>query len=218
MQITDETKARKSKIAVYYYLFDLLYLDGRDVTQLALTDRKALLKNAISFKGPLQFSAHRKEKGESFYKEACRQKWEGLIAKRADSVYVHSRSRDWLKFKCENQQEFVIGGWTDPKGSRIGFGALLIGYYDEGNLRYAGMVGTGYDTATLRRLQERFSSLERDSPAFEKNSLPRQHVHWVSPKLVAQVGFTEWTGDGKLRHPRFLGLRRDKNPKMVVRE
>jgi bifunctional non-homologous end joining protein LigD len=218
MKLTDPEEARKSRIAVYHYLFDLLFLEGYDTTRLPLRHRKMLLRKAIKFNGPLRFSAHRTEKGEKFYKEACKAGLEGLIAKNADSEYVHSRSRDWLKFKCVNEQEIVIGGYTDPKGSRIGFGALLVGYYKGKLLKYAGMVGTGYDDKLLRDLGKKLRKIEKDDPPFSKDSLPKKNVHWVKPKLIEQVGFTEWTGAGKLRHPRFKGLRPDKKPKDVVRE
>jgi ATP-dependent DNA ligase len=152
--------------------------------------------------------------------EACIKGWEGIIAKRADSPYRPGRTRDWLKFKCQNAQEFVIGGYTDPRGSRTGFGALLLGYYDtDGKLRYAGKVGIGFDRRTLTSLHAALAADERPEPPFEPvRGLPRSGVHWVEPWLVAQVGFTEWTADGQLRHPRFQGLRRDKDPADVVRE
>jgi bifunctional non-homologous end joining protein LigD len=133
-------------------------------------------------------------------------------------VYVSKRARDWLKFKCSNEQEFVIGGYTEPQGSRIVFGALLLGYYQGGKLVYAGKVGTGFDRATLHRLGANLAKLRTKSSPFDGDGLPRVRVHWVRPKLVAQIAFTEWTGDGKLRHPRFLGLRHDKRPEEVVRE
>ena len=218
MKITDPEEARKSRIAIYHYLFDLLFLDGHDTTRLPLRDRKKLLRKVIKFTGPLRFSAHRSEEGEKFYKEACKAGLEGLIAKNAEGEYVHSRSRDWLKFKCVNEQEVVIGGYTDPKGSRVGFGALLVGYYKGKRLKYAGMVGTGYDDELLRDLGKKLRKIEKGDPPFSKDSLPKKNVHWVKPKLVGQVGFTEWTGAGKLRHPRFKGLRRDKKPKDVIRE
>lgn len=172
----------------------------------------------FSYERPLRFTAHRNREGESYYQNACRKGWEGVIAKRANSQYAHSRSKDWLKFKCSNQQEFVIGGYTDPKGERIGFGALLIGYYEDKELSFAGKVGTGFDDQTLRSMSKKLSSLERKSSPFASEDISNKGIHWVSPKLVAQVGFTEWTDDGKLRHPRFIGLRRDKNPREVVRE
>jgi bifunctional non-homologous end joining protein LigD len=218
MKITDPKKARKSRIAIYHYLFDLLFFDGYDTTRLPLRHRKALLRKALKFQQPLRFSVHRAEDGETFHKEACKAGLEGLIAKNAESEYVHNRSRDWLKFKCVNEQEFVIGGYTDPQGSRVGFGALLVGYYKGKQLKYAGMVGTGYDDKLLRDLGKKLHRIEKDHPPFSKDSLPKKNVHWVKPRLIGHVGFTEWTGDGKLRHPRFKGLRRDRKPKDVVRE
>lgn len=218
MHLRDSEEIRSSNVAVYFYLFDVLNVEGYDVTGIELRYRKAILKGLFTFNSPLRFTAHRNKEGEKYFEEACRKKWEGLIAKDASSHYVHKRSKDWLKFKCGNQQEFVIGGYTDPEGQRIGFGALLIGYYDRGRLRYAGKVGTGYDDDMLRRLSKRFAQSERESPAFDDGDLPRKHAHWLTPKLVAEVGFTQWTDDGKLRHPRFLGLRRDKRTKDVVKE
>lgn len=219
LKITDPEKARRSGVAVSFYLFDVLHLQGHDTTELYLRDRKRLLKQALDFENPLRFSTHRNSEGEAYLEEACRKGWEGLIAKRADSTYVHGRSKDWLKFKCVARQELVIGGWTDPQGERIGLGALLVGYYEDGELRYAGKVGTGYDQETLRDLSDRLSSIERKTPPFaDPDGISKKGVHWVSPKLVAEVGFTEWTSDGKLRHPRFVGLRKDKDPEDVVRE
>ncbi|HEX6511774.1 MAG TPA: non-homologous end-joining DNA ligase [Chloroflexota bacterium] len=209
--------AKASDIEVIYYLFDLPRLDGRPLTGQPLRERKRLLREAFQFRDPLRFTEHREAEGEAMFVEACRQGWEGLIAKRADSPYVSKRSTDWLKFKCSAQQELVVGGFTDPQRSRVGFGALLLGYYQDGRLRYAGKVGTGYDTRTLLDLRERLGRLEIDRPAFAE-PVRERGAHWVRPELVAEVAFTEWTGDGKLRHPRFLGLRRDKPPQEVVRE
>jgi bifunctional non-homologous end joining protein LigD len=219
MQIKNAEEARRSHIRVYYYLFDILYLDGYDATRVPLKERKALLRGALRFKDPLRFTVHRNSEGEAYLREACRKGWEGLIAKRAHSPYVQSRSTNWLKFKCVQQQEFVIGGYTDPQRSRIGFGALMIGYYDNGRLRYAGKVGTGYSEQTLRDLGNKLESLKQISPPFASpGEIRERRVHWVEPKLVAEVGFTEWTEDGRLRHPRYLGLRTDKKPEEVVRE
>lgn len=217
-QIKSAKEARNSGVAVYYYLFDVLHADGYDVTKAPLVERKKILKRLLSFKDPLRFTQHRNKEGEKYHKEACRKGWEGVIAKRGDSSYVHSRSTDWLKFKCVNEQEFVIGGFTEPEGSRVGFGALLIGYYKNGDLRYAGKVGTGYDDKTLEKLRKRMDKLEQDDPPFDEEVHERKKVHFIKPELVGQFGFTEWTEDGKLRHPRFLGLRRDKDPKKVHRE
>jgi DNA ligase D-like protein (predicted ligase) len=204
--------------AVFFYVFDMLWLDGRDVRELPLRERKALLRDALTFDDPLRLTEYRNEAGEAMFEEACRKGWEGVIAKRADSVYVDGRSRDWLKFKCEHGQELVIGGFTAPRGSRTDFGALLVGVYDmDGALRYAGKVGTGFDHATLRSLGERLRDLRRDDAPFA--DAPRfRDATWVEPELVAQVGFAEWTSAGRLRHPRFLGLRIDKTPRSVGRE
>ena len=208
------------EVPVYYYLFDVLFAEGRDVRQLPLLERKRALARSVKFRDPLRFTEHRDRDGEAFYRQACRDGWEGLVAKRADAPYQAGRSRDWLKFKCENAQEFVIGGYTDPQRTRVGFGALLLGYYDaDGGLVYAGKVGTGFDTRTLRSLHDRLARLERDSPAFRNGRLPpHRDVHWVEPRLVAQVGFAEWTRDGELRQARFEGLRDDKEAAEVVRE
>jgi len=218
IQIRDPVAALSSGVRVFYYLFDVLHLDGYDTTALQQRDRKALLRNALSYGDPLRFLPHRNTEGEALYQDACRKSWEGLIAKRADAPYQHRRSADWLKFKCVNEQEFVIGGWTDPTGTRVGLGALLVGYYEDGELRYAGKVGTGYSRAVLEDLRSRLDRLERPEPPFTRDGLSRKGVHWVRPDLVAQIGFTEVTRDGKLRHPRFLGLRTDKRPREVVLE
>lgn len=218
MGLSDPVRARASGIPVFYYLFDLLWLDGYDVTGLELLDRKRALRAALSFGGPIRYAEHRLREGEQFYREVCARGLEGLIAKRASSPYVHGRSGDWLKFKCVAEQELVIGGWTDPEGGRAEFGALLVGYYQDGALVYAGKVGTGYDEATLRDLGARLRRLARSSSPFDRGRPPERGTHWVQPKLVAQFGFTEWTRDGKLRHPRYLGLRNDKPAREVVRE
>jgi bifunctional non-homologous end joining protein LigD len=205
---------------VYYYVFDVLYADGRDTRELPLTERKRLLAGLVDFRDPLRFTEDRAGDGAAFWRQACLDGWEGLVAKRADAPYLAGRNRSWLKFKCENAQEFVIGGYTDPQRSRVGFGALLLGYYDpDGALVYAGKVGTGFDNRTLTRLHEVLARLERNSAPFTKGRLPSPRgVHWVTPQLVGEVGFSEWTDDGELRHPRFQGLRDDKDPREVVRE
>ncbi|GAA0520991.1 ATP-dependent DNA ligase [Saccharopolyspora subtropica] len=217
IHLTDPRAARRTGVPVYYYVFDLIAFGGVDLTRLALRTRKRLLRECFEFADPLRFSAHRSGTGEQYFREACAQGWEGLIAKRADRPYRAGRSRDWLKFKCVNDQEFVIGGFTEPKGSRVGFGALLVGYYQQSRLRYAGKVGTGYDERTLRDLRARLDELTVADPPFA-DPVTEPGAHWVAPELVAQVGFTEWTADGRLRHPRFSGLREDKRPSDVVRE
>jgi DNA ligase D-like protein (predicted ligase) len=204
-------------VPVFYYVFDVLWLDGDDVRPRPLRERKRLLKEAITFKDPIRFTTHRNEHGETYYAEACRKGWEGLIAKRADSVYTNRRSRDWLKFKCEQGQELVIGGFTAPKGSRTEFGALLLGYYEGDSLRYAGKVGTGFDEDTLRSMGKELRALRVDRSPFA-DEIRERNVTWVKPQLVAQLSFSEWTPYGRLRHPRFLGLRDDKPAAKVVRE
>lgn len=214
--ISDPDQARASGIAVYYYVFDLLHLDGYDTTALPLRRRKSLLRAAIEWDDPLRYTPHRNGAGEDYYRLACRKGWEGVIAKRADGAYRHSRSTDWLKFKCVHQQELVIGGYTEPHGSRTGFGALLLGHYDDGDLVYAGKVGAGFDDETLHRLGSALQQRRRGSSPFDRGDPP--DAHWVDPELVCEVGFTEWTGSGRLRHPRYLGLRHDKDPAEVRRE
>jgi bifunctional non-homologous end joining protein LigD len=204
---------------VIYYLFDLLWIDGQDLTGLPLTERKDRLRGAIAFADPLRYSDHLEEDGELALRAACEQGLEGLIAKRAASPYVAGRSREWLKFKCVLEQEFVVVGWTDPQRSRTGIGALLVGYHADGTLRYAGKVGTGFNQRELDRLSAKLTRLERKtSPLADTAGVQKSGVHWARPELVAQVGFGEWTPDGKLRHPRYLGLRDDKAPADVVRE
>ena len=217
MQIRSAERARQSGVAVFYYLFDIMHIDGQNVRGLPLRSRKQILLRSLSFEDPLRFSSHRNEDGEDFYEKACRSGWEGLIAKDANSTYEGTRSRNWLKFKCVEQQEFVVGGYTDPKGSRKGFGALLIGYNDNGSLVYAGKVGTGYDEDALVRLVSTLDDIAIDDSPFSGRGVPRD-AHWVRPEMVVEVGFTEWTTDGRLRHPRFLGERRDKSADEVVRE
>jgi bifunctional non-homologous end joining protein LigD len=209
----------REQVSVFLYVFDILRHDGRDVRDLPLRERKALLRGAFKFGGRLRYSQHRNEHGKRLFSEACRQGLEGLMAKRADSPYRSAaRSRDWLKLKCHFEQELVIGGFTAPQGSRTDFGALLVGYHEEDTLRYAGKVGTGFDRATLDTLGRRLRELERGDPPFaDVHPIPRG-TRWVEPELVAQIGFSEWTRDGRLRHPRYLGLRDDKPAEEVVRE
>ena len=218
MGIHDPRLARMTGIPVYLYLFDLLEFDGHDLRELPLRKRKAALRRAFSFHGPVRYTPHRNERGEELFAEACAKGWEGLIAKRADGPYVHGRSGDWLKLKCSFEQELVIGGFTPPGGSRQRFGALLVGYHEDGELRYAGKVGTGFGERTLAELGDKLETLEiADAPFTRGTGLPRQ-ARWVEPRLVAQIAFGEWTRDGKLRHPRYLGLREDKPAQEVVRE
>ena len=217
LQISDPEQARASDVAVFFYVFDLLHLDGRSTRDLPLRTRKSLLRDGVAFDDPLRWVRHRNEDGEAWLEEACRQGWEGLIAKRAAAAYQHGRSREWLKFKCTARQEFVIGGFTEPEGGRDRFGALLIGYHADGDLRYAGKVGTGYDQRTLHQLGDQLEQRERRTSPFTDGP-QGPGLHFVTPDLVAEIGFTEWTADGRLRHPRYLGLREDKDPQDVARE
>jgi bifunctional non-homologous end joining protein LigD len=204
---------------VFLYVFDLPRHDGEDLRGLPLRERKRRLRKALDFKGPIRMNPHRNgEHGEALYREACQKGLEGVIAKRADSPYRGGRSRDWLKLKCHAEQELVVGGFTAPKGSRTEFGALLVGYNENGALRYAGKVGTGFDHALLRDLGTRLRELEQDESPFPPFKPVPPGTHWVRPELVGQVAFSEWTRDGRLRHPRFLGLRDDKPARDVVRE
>ena len=218
MQASSREESRASDVAVFYYVFDCLYADGHDLSDCAQLARKKLLRAALDWEDPLRFTPHRSHDILAFYHEACEKGWEGVIAKRADAPYAHSRSRNWLKFKCALGQEFVIGGYTDPQGEREGFGALLVGFHRDGELVYAGKVGTGYDDETLRSLGRRLRRLERETSPFDHGDPEAEGVHFVTPELVGEVTFTAWTDDEKLRHPRFQGLRRDKDPEDVVRE
>jgi bifunctional non-homologous end joining protein LigD len=210
----------RERVPVFLYLFDLPRHGGEDLRNVPLRQRKARLRRALEFGGPVRFNPHRNgEHGEEMYREACEKGLEGVIAKRADSPYLSGgRSHDWLKLKCHAEQELVIGGYSAPKGSRTDFGALLVGYYDGGTLRYAGKVGTGFDHHTLQTLGQSMRELEQDESPFEPFKPIPPGTHWVRPELVAQIGFTEWTRDHRLRHPRFLGLRDDKPAREVVRE
>jgi DNA ligase D-like protein (predicted ligase) len=217
MQTSSSKEARK-KTPVYYYIFDCLYIEGHDITKCSLRTRKSILRKAVDWHDPLRFTRHRNDDGLEYYKEACEKGWEGLIAKHSGSSYAHSRSKNWLKFKCVMEQELVICGFTEPHGKRIGFGALQLGFYRDGKLVYAGEVGTGYDEDTLQSLRKRLDSMERDSSPYDVGSPEKKEVHFVEPKLVCEVAFTAWTEDDKLRHPRFKGLREDKKPKDVHKE
>ena len=199
-----------------YHVFDILWLDGRDSTTLPIEDRHALLEQ-LPLKAPLR----RVERldGNSPWEHACREGWEGVIAKRRGSPYEHRRSKHWLKMKCEASQELVVGGYTDPQGARVGLGALLVGYFEGNDFFFAGKVGTGFDTKLLLDLRSRLDKLEQPTPPFTKGTgLPRVRAHWVRPEIVVQVSFIEWTVHGKLRHPRLIGVRFDKNAREVRRE
>ena len=203
---------------LFYYVFDVLVADGRDVRKLPLEQRRKTLEHTLGWKDPLRITEQVTGDGATLLEQACGDGWEGLIAKRLGTPYVSTRSRDWLKLKCTRAQELVIGGFTAPRGSRTDLGALLVGYFEGDRFRYAGKVGTGFSRATLRELAEKLAPLVRETPPFEpEKGIPRTAT-WVEPEVVAQIAFMEWTADGRLRHPSFLGLRFDKPVREVTRE
>jgi DNA ligase D-like protein (predicted ligase) len=218
MHLRDTARVARTGVSVELYLFDCLFYEGVDLTALPLLDRKSVLRDVVWYDDPIRFTPFRTTGSAAMFREACAKGAEGIIAKRAESRYVSARSTDWLKLKCVRQQEFVIGGYTAPQGSRERLGALLVGYYDGKSLRYAGKVGTGYDRRTLEDLYRRLVPLHRSASPFSEGPAPAGDVQWVNPKLVAQIGFSEWTSAGLLRHPRFLGLRDDKAAREVRRE
>jgi bifunctional non-homologous end joining protein LigD len=214
-----------------YHVFDILWMNGALLTTLPLEERRARLAGL-----PLRSPLHRVELLDDAepWQRARREQWEGVIAKRRGSPYEHRRSKLWLKMKCEFSQEFVVGGFTDPQGARVGLGALLVGYYapredsgrpgrqskdDQDDLVFAGKIGTGFDTKLLLDLRQRLDKLIVDASPFTRAvGLPRLRTHWVKPKIVVQISFIEWTHNDKLRHPRLIGVRFDKHPRDVVRE
>jgi bifunctional non-homologous end joining protein LigD len=224
MQLRDPVRARRSLVSVYLYLFDCMYYEGIDLTNLQLLERKSVLKDVVSYDDTLRLTTFKTTGAPAMLRKACARQEEGIMAKRADSRYVSARSADWLKIKCLRRQELVIGGYTAPQGSRERLGALLVGYYDAkaqpsgAVLRYAGKVGTGYTRNTLELMHERLTPLHRATSPFADGPRPSADVQWVTPKLVAEIGFSEWTSAGLLRHPRFLGLRDDKSAREVRRE
>jgi len=199
-----------------YHVFDILWIDGRDVTRLPLETRRGLL-SGLPFEPPLERVAALDEPMP--WERARREGWEGVIAKRRDSPYEHRRSKHWLKMKCEASQAFVVGGFTDPQGGRVGLGALLVGYFDGDDFVFAGKVGTGFDTKLLLELRARFDAIEIATSPFTKAvGLPRVRAHWVRPEVVVEVSFIEWTVHGKLRHSRLTGIREATSVRDVVRE
>jgi bifunctional non-homologous end joining protein LigD len=203
---------------LFYYVFDVLFAGGRDLRSLPLEERRAELAGLLRWKDPLRLAEQMTGDGASLLAGACRDGWEGLIAKRVGTPYASARSRDWLKLKCTRAQELVIGGFTAPRGSRTDLGALLVGHFEGDRLRYAGKIGTGFTRATLHELSDRLAPLVRETSPFAPDTGIPRAATWVEPELVAQIAFMEWTSDGRLRHPSFLDLRVDKSPQEVVRE
>jgi len=218
MHIKDPTPIIIKNTPLTVFIFDILNLNGHDVTKIPLWARKQVIKDNFEFAKPFKYLPFRKNDGLKFLQKACDKKWEGIIAKRSDSEYVHKRSTDWLKFKCSHSQEFVIGGYTEPQGTRLKFGALLLGYYQNGKLKYAGKVGTGFNADSLILIHQKMRSLTTNNSPFHNYNNNVTNTIWLKPSLVCDVEFSEWTSEGKLRHPRFKGLRNDKPSKKVTRE
>jgi len=211
-------KLPKKNVSISYNIFDIVYLDGYDLRSLPLLIRKKLLKKVIRSSKMITFTPHIVGDGITFFKKACKLRWEGIIAKDSTSTYVGRRSRDWLKFKCLMGQELVIGGYTTPRGSRSDFGALLVGYYKDDKFLYAGKIGTGFSHETLALLGKKMRALITKNCPFDNYELSAEQVTWIKPKLVAEFQFAQWTRGGKLRVGRYKGLRTDKKAKEVTKE
>jgi DNA ligase D-like protein (predicted ligase) len=216
--LKDPQKARDTGVPIFIYVFDILYVDGYDITHLPLIKRKSILESCIHFQDPLRYTIHVNTKGQEEFKKACKKGWEGVIAKRRDGLYIHKRSPDWLKFKCVANQELVVGGYTEPQGSRTGFGALLVGYYKKGKFIYAGKVGTGFSQAFITSFMKKLKKIETSKNPFAGLRENLKDVHFVKPQIVVEIGFEEWTKDNKLRQPRFQGIRSDKKATDVAQE
>lgn len=222
IHLSSADRARATGVRVWFYAFDVLETDGEELRGESMLARKRRLRTLLTWQDPIRWTPHRMTGGDAWFGEVCRRGWEGLIAKRADAPYRSGRTDHWLKFKCESGQELVVVGWTEPAGSRVALGALLLAYHDrsgdEEELVYAGKVGTGFSAQLLVDLRRRLEPLEVERSPCTRGRLPTAGVHWVRPELVAEVAFTEWTRAGQLRHPRYLGLRTDKAAADVVRE
>jgi bifunctional non-homologous end joining protein LigD len=220
-QALQNTLAYRGQGQLVYFVFDLLHLEGRDLTRLGLDERKRTLVRLIGTAraGAIRYSTHVVGQGADCFREACRRSLEGIVSKRRDSPYESGRGRSWLKVKCSREQELVIGGFTEPKGTRVGLGALLLGVHEgDGGLAYVGKVGTGFTGDSARRLRARLDRLRFSTSPFRRPPPGASAARWVKPELVAEVTFTEWTADGRLRHPSFKGLREDKSADEVIRE
>lgn len=205
-------------VPVFIHIFDIMYTHGYDVTNVPLLGRKQLLKKLLRYNKLIKYTEHKTGDGVAYFHYACKKGWEGLIAKKSDGIYEERRSKTWLKFKCGQGQELVIGGYTEPRGSRSDFGALLVGYYDGDQFKYAGKVGTGYSEDVLHELGKKMRAIETKKCPFVNYNGKSTNVHWLRPKLVAEFQFAQWTEGGKLRVGRYKGLREDKKAKDVVKE
>jgi bifunctional non-homologous end joining protein LigD len=204
--------ALRGKAQIVYYVFDLLYCDGYDLTSCSLAERKALLEKILRPAGFVKYAEHLEGEGELFFREIEKFRLEGMIAKRAASPYVQKRSSDWLKVKTVQRSEVVIGGYTQPRGSRSYFGALVVGLYRGKELHYVAHTGGGFNQQTLAKVYKLLQPLKTNTSPFAVKPKTNEPVQWVRPKLVAEVKFSEWTADARMRHPVFLGLREDKKP------
>ena len=211
-------RSAPGKSPVTFVAFDLLYGNGRDVRDEPLEKRKAMLEALLTGKGPVLFSKHVLADGKRLFELARERDLEDIMAKRRDSTYQGRRSRDWLKIKIGKRQECVVGGWTEGRGSRKHFGALLVGVYEKDEFVYVGSVGTGFDAKKLSALAKRLEPLERKTPPFANPPKTDTKAHWAKPELVAEIAFNEWTRDGVMRQPVFIALREEKAPREVVRE
>lgn len=216
-----EIQARMERYPAAIFVFDILYAGQYDLTSLPLSERKQVLREAVQWSDRVRWTESHPEHGKTLFRQACRAGEEGIIGKRLDSRYVAGRADAWVKIKCLLRQEFVIGGYTDPQRSRVGLGALLVGVYndDRRRLTYVGKVGTGFTRETLLDLRKRIEAIEQRKTPFDASEIPSgPQVHWVKPRLVAEIAFAEWTQNGRLRQPRFEGLRFDKRPRDCRRE
>ena len=218
MHVDDPKKALNSGIDVFYYIFDVIHIWGYDVTSLPLLKRKRMLRSFFAFKDPIRYSIHERGNVREIFNKACQLGWEGVMIKRPDSRYLQRRSTDWLKLKCTNSQEFVVGGFTEPKGERGGLGSLMLGYHKGKKLHYAGRVGTGFTERELERLSGVLSGMETGVSPFSDLGGQIDGVHWTMPSMIVEVEFSEWTSNGRLRHPVYKGTRTDKDQKDVRRE
>ena len=218
-QMLQNSLKSKNDKNLRYYIFDILYLDGKDLRDLPLLERKKILKETMANTSEqVIYSENILEDGDEFYKVSCEHQLEGIVSKLADSPYRSGRNDLWAKTKCSSRQEFVIGGWTNPQGGRTGIGALLLGIFEDKKLRYAGKVGTGFNTKTLRAIKKELTALETDETPFEVNPPKGKSIHWVKPVKVCEVSFGNWTDEGILRTPVFKGMREDKRPKEIQME